>query len=234
MPPAETPHPGSSAALDKLPATRRAILVHLRQSGRAGAAELARTLGITAGAVRQQVAVLARDGLVEHLDLRPGPGRPRRRYFLSPAGLTLFPQGYGDLAVEILGQVAAEDPALLERAFARRAAGRVEQARRRLDPCAPVADRVHELARILDEQGYMARCRAADGGLHLEERHCAIAAVARQHACACTSELGFLRGALPDARVERVSHMMAGERTCTYLVTVTEDDVADQHAAASD
>jgi DeoR family suf operon transcriptional repressor len=210
------------AALDGLPATRRAILVHLR-AGEAGAAALAEALGITPGAVRQQLRPLVDQGWVVHRDLRPGPGRPRRRYRLSARAAALFPQSYGDLAVELLGHVADEDAALVELAFERRRQARVAAARERLAGCgSSLGERVTEIARILDEQGYMAGAQVRpDGTLLLAERNCAILAVAREHRCACSSELEFLREVLPGATVERVQHLMDGETACVYEVSLT-------------
>jgi DeoR family suf operon transcriptional repressor len=220
MPPAESSPAPTVAALDGLPATPRAILVHLR-TGEAGAADLAGKLGITPGAVRQQLRPLAERGWIEHRDLRPGPGRPRRRYRLSARAAALFPQSYGDLAVELLGHVADEDAALVERAFERRRRARVAAARERLAGCGgSLRERVDEVARILDEQGYMAAAEERpDGTLLLAERNCAILAVAREHGCACTSELGFLREVLPDAGIERVQHIAGGEAACVYRVS---------------
>jgi DeoR family suf operon transcriptional repressor len=215
------PHPAhTSAALDGLAPTRRAILMHLR-TGEAGAADLAAALGITPGAVRQQLRPLAEGGWVEHRDLRPGPGRPRRRYRLSERAASLFPQAYGELAVELLGHIAGEDSALIQRAFARRRRARVAAARTRLAACGPsLSDRVTEVARILDEQGYMAAAEERpDGTLLLAERNCAILAVAREHRCACSSELEFLREVLPGASIERVQHLMDGASACAYEVT---------------
>lgn len=216
----ESAHVSAVAALEGLPATRRAILVHLR-AGEAGAADLAGALGITPGAVRQQLRPLAEQGWIEHRDLRPGPGRPRRRYRLSARAASLFPQAYGDLAVELLGHIADEDAELVERAFARRRRARVAATRARLATCGPsLGERVDEVARILDEQGYMAGAEERpDGTLLLAERNCAILAVAREHRCACSSELGFLRDVLPDAHIERVEHIAAGEAACVYRVS---------------
>jgi len=42
--------------------------------------------------------------------------------------------------------------------------------------------------------------------------------VAERYGQACSSEIAFLRQALPDARVERVSHMIGGAHSCAYVV----------------
>ena len=36
---------------------------------------------------------------------------------------------------------------------------------------------------------------------------------------ACTAEMAFLRDALPDAEVRRVTHMIAGAHVCEYAIT---------------
>jgi DeoR family suf operon transcriptional repressor len=82
------------------------------------------------------------------------------------------------------------------------------------------AARVAELARILDEDGYLASFEALpDGSFRIVEHNCAVLDVAERYGQACSSEIAFLRQALPDARVERVSHMIAGAHSCAYEVT---------------
>jgi DeoR family suf operon transcriptional repressor len=205
-------------ALSDLPRARQAILVTLRKRGEAGADELADELGVTASAARQHLAPLAAAGLLEHRDERGGPGRPRRLYRLTSAADALFPKAYGELTAELLHHVGAEDPALLGRAFERRRRTRVAQAAGRLAG-RDFEGRVRELARILDEAGYLAEVtRLPDGGYRIAEHNCAILAVARHHGEACTTELGFLREALPDADVRRVAHIVSGSTACVYEV----------------
>ena len=118
-------------------------------------------------------------------------------YRLSSPADALFPKAYGELTTELLDHVGAEDPALLERAFEARRRTRVAQAATRLEGRG-FEGRVRELARILDEAGYLAEATPLpDGGYRLAEHNCAILAVARRHGHACTSELGFLRRCCP-------------------------------------
>ena len=94
-----------------------------------------------------------------------------------------------------------------------------EVARARLARKRTFASKVTELARILDEDGYMASVEPLGGGaFRIAERNCAIFAVASEHAQACSTELEFLRAALPEAQIERVTHMMAGAHACSYEV----------------
>jgi DeoR family suf operon transcriptional repressor len=129
----------------------------------------------------------------------------------------MFPRAYGELAGELVLTLAEDDPAALERAFERRRARRVARARTRLT--GTFAERVVELARILDEDGYLAEAVPdPDGGWRIVEHNCAIFDVAARYGTACTSELDFLREALPDAEIERVSHIVSGAHHCAYRV----------------
>lgn len=204
------------SALDELPASRRALLVALRKQGESGADALATTLGVTPSAIRQQLRGLVAAGLVAHRDERPGPGRPRRLYRLGPAADGLFPKTYGELTVELLDYVRDEDPELVGRLFERRRRARVVRAGARLAG-RPFDERVAELARILDEDGYLADFeRTDDGGYRVTEHNCAILAVASDHGHACSSEISFLREAMPDADIRRVSHIISGSHACVY------------------
>ena len=204
--------------LATLPASRRQILEALKRRGELGTEELAGHLGLTASGVRQHLAGLGADGLVAHRTVREGPGRPRHCYHLTPAADSLFPRAYSDLTNELLGYAADEEPAMVERLFEKRRQRRVEGARHRLAGLDFPA-KVAELARILDEDGYLADFEALpDGTFRVTEHNCAILGVARRYGQACSSEIEFLRDAVPEASIERVSHMIAGQHACAYEI----------------
>jgi DeoR family suf operon transcriptional repressor len=205
--------------LAELPATRRALLIGLRKRGEARAEELAEQLDITVSAVRQHLHGLAAADLVAHREERTGPGRPRHVYRLAPAAEALFPRSYGELTVELLEYIGDEDPDLVARAFERRRRARVERTHERLAGLDFEA-RVDEVARVLDEDGYLAEVeRLPDGdGYRILEHNCAILAVAQRYGHACGAEIAFLREVLPDADVTRVSHILTGATACTYEV----------------
>jgi DeoR family suf operon transcriptional repressor len=212
-------------ALAELPATRRALLIALRKRGEARAEELAEQLDVTVSAVRQHLQGLAAADLVAHREERTGPGRPRHVYRLAPAAEALFPRSYGELTVELLDYIGDEDPDLVARAFERRRRARVERTRERLAGLDFDA-RVAEVARVLDEDGYLAEverleddgAEGAPAGWRILEHNCAILAVAQRYGHACGAEIAFLREVLPDADVTRVSHILTGAHACTYEV----------------
>ena len=211
--------PEPMTQLDSLAPTRRRLVYELKQRGEASVEELAGEAGLTPTGVRQQLAVLAGDGLVEHRPEGAGPGRPRHLFRLTARGHSLFPAAYGELTNELLGYFTEEDPELVSAAFERRRMRRRDAAAVRLEGL-ELSEKVAELARILDEDGYMADCEpAGESTWMVTEHHCAIFGVARRYGQACSSEIEFIREVLPEATVERVTHMVAGAHRCSYRIS---------------
>ncbi|HEX9529965.1 MAG TPA: ArsR family transcriptional regulator [Acidimicrobiales bacterium] len=204
--------------LANLAPTRRSILLLLKKAGSARAEELAGSLGLTVSALRQHLSALAADGLVGHEQVRSGPGRPKHLFHLTPAAEGYFPKFHAELTNELLAYVEAEDPELLDRLFTRRRQRRIEGARERLAG-RDLRARVEELTAILDGDGYLADwVEVGEGRYRIVEHNCAILGVAMRYGQACSSELDFIRAVLPDAEVERVSHIVHGARMCAYEV----------------
>lgn len=204
------------ATLKAFPPTRRAVVEQLKRRGEASAAELATELKLTSVAVRQQLKELEEAGFVAHRSRADeGRGRPTHCYSLTAAAGALFPQRYGDLTNELLDYV---DSDRVPELFERRRQRRTEGARARLAGLA-FEDRVVELARILEEDGYLASAERVDAATwRIVEGNCAILEVALRYGHACSSELDFLRDVMPDAEVARVSHIVAGARACAYEI----------------
>ena len=208
-----------SPALVAMPETRRTMLNALKKRGELRAEELAEIGGITASGTRQHLQALEADGLVTHLEQREGRGRPKHVFKLTPAADALYPRTYSELTNELLEYVQDDDPELLERIFKRRMKRRLERTQVRLKPLKSLEDRLRELTKILDEDGYLADFEVNDGKFRIIEHNCAIHAIALRYAQACSTELEFLRLALPGSKVERVAHMIAGSHVCAYEVT---------------
>jgi DeoR family suf operon transcriptional repressor len=220
--------------LQALSPTRRRLLDRLKADGDATASDLALGLDLTASGVRQHLDALLEEGLVVPVGHDRGKGgaaargRPRRRWKLSVAADALYPRAYADLTNELLGYVEGSDPELVDAIFRQRRDRRIRNASDRLEGLA-FDDRIAELARILDEDGYLADwSRAEDGSFVVTERNCAIVGVAERYGQACASEMEFIRAVLPEARVERVTHIVSGGLHCTYRIEPRE--VAEVHA----
>jgi DeoR family suf operon transcriptional repressor len=204
-------------ALTTVTEGQRGVLEVLKEHGPTTVEAVAAALGITVSGARQQLSALVEEGLARSEEVAaasPRRGRPRPRYALTERAEPLFPKAYGDLANELLAYL---HPGGEDELFDRRRDARIERARARLGH-GDLASRVAELARILDEDGYLATWEPIEGGFRIAERNCAILAVAQRHPSACRSEIEFIRAVLPDATVERVSHIVSGAHQCAYEV----------------
>jgi DeoR family suf operon transcriptional repressor len=219
----------TTAPLHTLPTTRRAILNLLKRQGPLAAPELAAELSLTPAAIRLQLAHLEEDGLLERAEGADGPdgpeaagprrGRPTHRYTLTSAAEALYPKRYGDLTTELLGYLGGPDGKQVDALFEQRRRRRVDGARPRLANCS-FTEQVAALTAILDEDGYLADAEEQpDGSWLVTEHNCAILTVAHGFSQACSSELSFIRDAIPDATVERVAHLMDGAHVCAYRIT---------------
>ncbi len=206
-------------ALQNRPATQRTLLNSLKKAGALSVQTLARDAKITVSGARQHLALLEGDGLIcrtsETAAPSPARGRPTVLYQLTAVADALYPRSYGELTNELLEYL---EPATLEGVFVRRRERRIAQAKSRLEPLDTLEARVYELARILDEDGYLADVLFEPGGFRIVEHNCAIFTVAKKYGQACGSELEFIRAALHGAEVSRVSHMMVSGHVCAYSI----------------
>lgn len=78
--------------------------------------------------------------------------------------------------------------------------------------------RVEALARLRDEDGYMAEARAVPGGgYEILEYNCPILAVAQEYSEACGVERGLFQRVL-GADVETTHRTVAGDSVCRFLI----------------
>jgi DeoR family transcriptional regulator, suf operon transcriptional repressor len=212
----------TASPLSTLPTTRRAILNLLKREGPLTAIAVARALALTPAAIRMQLVHLEEDGLLSREESAADGGRrgrPSYAYTLTAAAEALYPKRYGDLTTELLGYLGGPDGKQVDALFEQRRLRRVDGARPRLAHLS-FDEQVTALAAILDEDGYLAdAARQEDGSWLITEHNCAILTVAHGFSQACSSELSFIRDALPGATVERVAHLMDGAHVCAYRVT---------------
>jgi DeoR family suf operon transcriptional repressor len=207
---------GIYSALSTLSATKREVLDLIKKRGEQGADQLASATGLTVSAVRQQLAGLQKDGLIGYNERRSGPGRPRHLYHLTTAAEGLYPRAYAELTNELLDYVGDAQPELVDEIFRRRRQRRIDNARTRLAG-RNFDGKITELTAILDEDGYLAEAIAEpDGSFLIVEHNCAILGIALRYGQACGTELDFIKTVLPEARVERISHMVQGATNCSY------------------
>jgi predicted ArsR family transcriptional regulator len=205
--------------------TRRRIVKLLKTEGPMDSARLAARLGVTAMAVRQHLYVLEREKLVD-VEIRPRPlGRPAKYWRLTADANRLFPEAYAELSVSLIKSVGeAFGPSGMPRLLDARLARQTAEYRARVDRAAPLKKRLHQLAKVRSDEGYMAEVHLAGSNAFLfVENHCPICAAATACQGFCAIELDLFRSVLgPDVRVEREEHIIGGDRRCAYRITATK------------
>lgn len=208
-----------TSSLEVLSQPRRAILEYIKLEGKARAEEIADHLGVTVSGIRQHLAALQAEGLVDHEARRGQPGRPRFYFSLAAAGENLFPKAYSSFANEALLFLEEEDPALLRKLLALRVERRVMRLRPRLANLS-LPEQVAELADSLTREGYMADSEPGEGdSVLLHERNCAVLDLSRIHPQICENECDMLKAALPGNGIVREQHILDGAPHCTYRIT---------------
>ncbi len=198
--------------------TRQGILRLLRHRGQMTATELSQELNIGAVGVRQHLALLERDGLVEVVGLRRSIGRPSHLYTLTSEAEQCFPKSYDDLALNVLHyveQTGGKDA--VASAFQSHVADMATRYGPRLQG-KPREEQVQELTRILNEQGHMSEYEKLDDGSYaIITPHCPIDCVARQYNQICTQEWDMY-SALLGVPITSESNIASGDICCRYHI----------------
>ena len=202
---------------------RDRVLLLLKTIGAETAARMATRLKVTTMAVRQHLAVLQEEGLVDYVDERQKVGRPARVWCLTPKANDCFPDRHTELAVGMLQAVQGafgEDG--LERLITATTQQQIEAYSVRMPgPDTPLKHRVAALAKIREDEGYMAEWRQVpDGTIEFVQNHCAIDSAARFSGMLCSGEQALFRAVLGDGvSVERFEHLHSGDRRCAYRIS---------------
>lgn len=209
--------------LDDFAELKRSLLLALKRGGAAAISSLAKPLGVTGEAVRQQLSSLEKDGWVRR---QPGPraagrGRPTALYALTAAGEELFPKAYDALAVELLDAVAGQmGPEALEKILTALVEARVE----RLEPGMrglPLEKRLARLKELyLAEDPFMTVERRGKE-LRLVERNCPFFGVASRRPALCSVTVNAMSRLL-GRRVSREERFQAGHGRCSFVVKLDE------------
>ena len=200
---------------------QRRVLVVLKRLGEATADDLAKTLEISASAVRQHLSALRSAGYIDAEQQRGQPGRPADRFHTTELTEAMFVKDTSNLSIELLSHMEEEDSGLVTRVFERRRQRRVAETADKLAG-KTLGEKVAVLAAELDAEGYLADFDQIDTThFRINLHSCAMWAVASRYGQACATELDYLRELLPEATIERITHKTAGAHVCAYQVSST-------------
>lgn len=211
----------TSNNLDNNSSTADRILFFIKTKGPASTARLAQALDMTAEAARQQVQKLVGAGLIEgQQEESAGVGRPRQNWVLTEAGNKRFPDTHAQLTMQLMAsvrQLFGEEG--LDRLISQREAESRVIYGQTCSADTP-QERLHQLATLRTNEGYMARVEQDGDDLLLIEDHCPICAAATTCQGFCRSELSLFQYVLgEDVTVRREEHLLQQARRCVYRIT---------------
>jgi len=169
-------------------------------------------------AVRRQLAVLEAQDLVCSQREKQKTGRPSKVYYLTDGGHEEFERDYSSLTIDLLvGVRSLLGKPRINQLLEKRNSELLEKAKRRVKG-KTLESRVHEVAQLLSEGGYMADWEKLGPNQYLiKEMNCAVAKVAKKFPQVCIFEESFLEEIL-QAKVTRRHHILQKDHFCSYLV----------------
>lgn len=203
--------------------TRRYILEILRRRGQATVDDIVNDLrlqrgdDITSVTVRHHLNILQEESLITSPELkrRNTPGRPQHIYTLTDQARSYFPNNYQHLAQgllqELQNRLPPEGVNVILEGVAQQMAGEAAI------PEIPMPDKLNLVVDYLSEHGYEAKWERSSEGYVLHTCNCPYHAIATHTTALCDMDMRLvasLLGVVP----RRLTHMNAGDETCSYLV----------------
>jgi predicted ArsR family transcriptional regulator len=196
------------------------ILHLLKMQGAQTATALAAQLQLSPMAIRQHLQSLQSDRWVTYEEERRPLGRPVKLWQLTPQAGG-FPDSHADLMVDLLRSVESVfGEAGLDQLVTERSQRQVQNYQARIE-AETWQQRVRSIALLRTQEGYMAEViDLRDGALLLVENHCPICVAAQACQKLCGAEMGVFQAVLgAGVRVERVEHVLQGDRRCAYRIS---------------
>jgi predicted ArsR family transcriptional regulator len=199
---------------------KKKLLYYLKIMQQAGLEELANVMKVSRMAVHKHLALLQKRGLVEGVETRGRIGRPRMVYQLTSQSKTIFPKSYSAIATHALDFIERNmGKNAVEKVLRERQSELFDEYYKRLKDL-DFDKQVKELARIRDEEGYIAESkRESKSGRKyvLLEYNCPIIHIAEKHWEACSAETELFEKLL-GADIETTHRAAKGDLICKFII----------------
>jgi predicted ArsR family transcriptional regulator len=197
--------------------TRGKIVDALRNRRAASAFELAAEFGLSANAIRQQLVILERDGLVTGKSVRRGKTKPTHEYELTAQANRYFPQAYDRMLNAVLREVrlSGGDAAvsqIFERIGKRASEKMVERVAGK-----SVGEKVDAIAASIRAAGVTVDVERQGDVLVLREHNCPYASVVAENPECCTA-IHTVLDAVIDTGVTQTESLATGGNACRFEV----------------
>lgn len=166
--------------------TRGKIVGALRSRGAASAFDLAAEFALSPNAIRQQLVILERDGLVLGKSVRRGKTKPTHEYSLTSQADRYFPQAYDRMLGAVLREVRSQHgDAAVSQVFDSIAKRQVSKMAPQLDGKTTL-ERLEVIADNIRASGVAVEVEDHGDTIVLREHNCPYANVVTEHPECCT------------------------------------------------
>ncbi|HEY9662346.1 MAG TPA: HTH domain-containing protein [Allocoleopsis sp.] len=211
------------------------ILWLLKMQGAQTATSLAEQLQVSPMAIRQHLQSLKAAQWVTYQEERRPLGRPVKLWQLTARSTPRFPDSHADLLADVLRSIESVfGTAGIDQLMNDRSQRQIQSYRAKIAELVGSEfggstnwqqqnwqQQVQAIASLRTQEGYMAEViEQPDHALLLVENHCPICTAAQTCQKFCTTELEVFRSLLGSTvAVERVEHLLQGDRRCAYRIT---------------
>lgn len=166
--------------------TSRGRIVSLLRSGRLTADDIATRLTLTRSAVRVQISVMERDGVVRKVGKRPGTTRPSHIYELTPEVEQLLSKAYIPLLTHLVGVFADALPAeQVEMLLRRTGKGLADELARGRRVAGSLESRAATACELMNEHLGALTAVEGNGRIVIRGAGCPLAALTGKHPGVC-------------------------------------------------
>lgn len=194
----------------------KAIKLHELQT----AVELSKFLDVSYEAVRRELGLMGKAGLVKSETNRSKRGRPHRRWQFTDDGEHLFPKAYDSVLREILDQLSEPESkktalGLLSKLADKKSSDILTGANGSTIETA--------LASLYGESDDYISVEVSDGKSTIIERNCPILRIAKDHPMICSVSTNAISKAL-SRRIVRSEKFQSGHGRCVFVEASTPYD----------
>lgn len=207
--------------------TRDEVIRILHEQGARSVAELAQAVGVSEGAMRRHLDIMAAEGLIATRLERQPRGRPVTRYLLSEAGEEQSAAGHYARLLDRIYPALARLPReavdgrsgeqLLEQLFLSVAEEVARSHASKVAGAGALDQRVEQVAVALREEGILNDVVDEGEFFRLRNIGCPYRSTAEEAPAACSADRHTIELLLGE-RVEQMSTIVDGHPTCEYLV----------------
>ncbi len=216
--------------------TRRIILDILRRRRQATVDDIVEELqqrrgSITPVTVRHHLKLLQEDDLITAPELRrrSTPGRPQYVYALTDKARDQFPNNYQRLAEGLLEQLQKQLPAEGVNVILEGVAD--QMAEDAFIPEGNIAERLDVVVEYLTDRGYEAHWEENVQGYILHTSNCPYHHISEDNPALCEMDMRLVSSLL-SVVPRRITHVIDGDDTCSYLIPAHEDRHATRRQSA--